>query len=129
MFHLMFWPLSTFIVRGASLPDMSSATSGATAGQRELSSPSQASAHSISKTKYDIANHLTENELREFREIFSLVDTVRLDPIRTSRAAKFRTFALLQDGGGTISATELSDLMETLGIRASDVRELDSSSV
>ena len=41
---------------------------------------------------------LTEEELAEFREIFDLVDT---------------------DKGGSISKSELAELMETLGIRAS----------
>ena len=89
-----------------------SGDSGSVAGS------AQESARSISKSKYDIANHLTDNELREFKEIFSLVDTVRF---AQSLAAKFRAPSNSQDGGGTISATELSDLMETLGIRASDV--------
>ncbi|KAA0157502.1 hypothetical protein FNF29_00078 [Cafeteria roenbergensis] len=41
--------------------------------------------------------HLTKQELQEYREIFNLVD---------------------KDGGGSISADELADLMETLGIHA-----------
>jgi len=43
---------------------------------------------------------LTETEVNEFREIFNLVD---------------------KDGGGTISKDELADLMDTLGINATQV--------
>jgi len=43
-------------------------------------------------------DQLTEEEIAEFREIFSLVD---------------------KDGGGTISKDELGELMDTLGIDAS----------
>ena len=43
-------------------------------------------------------DQLTEEEIAEFREIFSLVD---------------------RDGGGTISKSELGELMDTLGIDAS----------
>ena len=43
---------------------------------------------------------LTQAELEEFREIFSLVD---------------------RDGGGTISKDELKTLMSTLGIKATQV--------
>eukprot|EP01035_Chromulina_nebulosa_P018704 gene18704-24463_t len=43
-------------------------------------------------------NHLTPEEIAEFREIFNLVD---------------------KDGGGTINKTELAELMDTLGIDAS----------
>ncbi len=43
--------------------------------------------------------HLTKEELREFREIFNLVDV---------------------DGGGTISKEELKTLMATLGFRPSE---------
>ena len=42
--------------------------------------------------------HLSQEEIAEFREIFNLVD---------------------RDGGGSISAAELGELMDTLGIDAS----------
>jgi calmodulin len=42
--------------------------------------------------------HLSEDEVAEFREIFNLVD---------------------RDGGGSITASELGELMDTLGIDAS----------
>lgn len=47
---------------------------------------------------------LTETEVQEFREIFSLVD---------------------KDGGGSISKSELGELLETLGVKASP-EELDA---
>lgn len=47
---------------------------------------------------------LTEAEVQEFREIFSLVD---------------------KDGGGSISKTELGELLDTLGVKASP-EELDA---
>ncbi len=45
--------------------------------------------------------HLTDEELAEFREIFNLVDL---------------------DKGGTISKDELKQLMNTLGLKPSQVR-------
>ncbi len=57
-------------------------------------------------------SHLTDDDINEFREIFSLVDT---------------------DQGGSISAQELGTLMETLGIHATPeelnimVQEIDDN--
>jgi Ca2+-binding EF-hand superfamily protein len=48
-------------------------------------------------------DHLTAEEIAEFREIFNLVD---------------------RDGEGSISKAELADLMETLGIKATQ-EEID----
>jgi Ca2+-binding EF-hand superfamily protein len=48
-------------------------------------------------------DHLTPEEIAEFREIFNLVD---------------------RDGEGSISKAELADLMETLGIKATQ-EEID----
>jgi calmodulin len=50
-----------------------------------------------------MTQHLTEEEISEFREIFNLVD---------------------RDGGGTITKEELGELMDTLGIDAT-AEELD----
>ena len=48
--------------------------------------------------------NLTEEEISEFREIFSLVD---------------------KDGGGSITGEELGELMDTLGIEATP-EEIDA---
>lgn len=59
-----------------------------------------------------MTQHLTEEEISEFREIFNLVD---------------------RDGGGTITKEELGELMDTLGIDATGeeldlmINEIDSS--
>lgn len=55
------------------------------------------------KVKSDVLSALTEQELVEFREIFNLVD---------------------RDGGGSISKKELGELLDTLGIAASQ-EEID----
>lgn len=47
----------------------------------------------------NLQKRLTEQELREFKEIFDLVD---------------------RDGGGTISRDELQNLMDTLGVKPSE---------
>lgn len=59
------------------------------------------------------AEDLSEDELAEYREIFNLVD---------------------RDGGGSISNSELGDLMDTLGINATQeeidlmINEIDQDS-
>ena len=96
--------------------------------------------------------HLTKQELQEYREIFNLVDKVRLGspdanakpqpsqnrgtrkPLSGGRVRVLNLLRLpvpneAQDGGGSISADELADLMETLGIHAKKVRRLASASL
>lgn len=77
---------------------------------------------------------LSEAELKEFREIFNLVDKVR-QRARNGRSLRVRcqcTHSCAQDGGGTISKKELGELMDTLGIHVSAeeidlmVHEIDS---
>lgn len=59
-----------------------------------------------------MTQHLTPEEISEFREIFNLVD---------------------KDGGGTITKDELGELMDTLGIETTAeelelmINEIDSS--
>lgn len=86
---------------------------------------------------------LSPEELTEFREIFNLVDKVRCPScglasawrggandsvcggwVRTGVTRLPRSLLprwCSQDGGGTISKEELAELMETLGINASQV--------
>jgi Ca2+-binding EF-hand superfamily protein len=62
-----------------------------------MSTGEKKSSQPESKPLANIQKRLTEQELREFKEIFDLVD---------------------KDGGGTISRDELKKLMETLGVKA-----------
>lgn len=54
-----------------------------------------------SPTQAELLSSISEDELEEFREIFGLVD---------------------RDGGGSISKSELAELLDTLGVSASKVR-------
>ena len=55
------------------LPDMSGEGGAASPGRE---GEEVGSGHGGVQSKYSMKDHLTEHELREFKEIFSLVDTV-----------------------------------------------------
>jgi hypothetical protein len=79
---------------------------------------------------------IPEQEVAEFREIFNLVDRVRMpactrrSPVQCTSSPSARALArsflcfvsagLVQDGGGSIDVKELEQLMDLVGVNASE---------